>query len=48
MTRGSHEVEVKLALLQILEVLTSNTKDHEATVSLTDLFWKYRNPGEGN
>lgn len=47
MTGVSHEVKVKLALLQIVEVLRSSTKDHGATVSLAVL-WKYRNIGEGN
>lgn len=32
MTGVSHEVKVKLALLQILEVLRSSTKDHGASL----------------
>lgn len=44
MIGSPHEVEVKLAVLQMSEVLRSSTKDHGATVSLTVL-WKYRNLG---
>lgn len=35
MTGGSHEIWVKLALLQMAEILRSSIKDHRATVSLS-------------
>lgn len=38
MTGGSHEVEVKLTLLQILEILRSSTKDNGPTDSLQYFF----------
>lgn len=47
MSGGSHEIWVKLALLQMAEILSSSIKDHGSDCQLA-LLWKYRNLWKGN